>query len=327
VPLSSSSIVRLSPTATLRHPVAGEVEIARGEVAFRAPSSIRDLFLSFDEPRAIGDVYAELETDLDVDEFVAFIATWVERDILVEDVPAATGLALEHVLTDQALQQLAPGTPLGRALSTGSLCVVCDAFRPDFADELTACLESCDTWKSDEKYEPFHAYNHHNLYEAAALPAPLKRCARIFDDARTKALVTRAAGIDCTAEASISASRYLPGDYCVPHSDAGHQRTVAFIWHLSRGWDPRWGGHLVWCTPITSLAPTYNTLYLFRVGPESYHFVTPVARNAVGKRLTINGWWRTDGESAAAQNNSDEVTRRWASREPRELVVGIYAVG
>jgi Rps23 Pro-64 3,4-dihydroxylase Tpa1-like proline 4-hydroxylase len=93
-----------------------------------------------------------------------------------------------------------------------------------------------------------------------------------------------------------SASWYLPGDHSLPHTDAvthadGEQRQVAFVWHLARGWRSEWGGALFWCPGNVYLAPTFNTLVLFTVGPNSYHFVSQVSPYAQGKRLAINGWW------------------------------------
>jgi hypothetical protein len=50
-------------------------------------------------------------------------------------------------------------------------------------------------------------------------------------------------------------------------------------------------GAFYWCPKASYMAPAFNTLYLFHVGPESTHFVTQVSPYAQGKRLTINGWW------------------------------------
>ena len=76
----------------------------------------------------------------------------------------------------------------------------------------------------------------------------------------------------------MSASWYRPGDYSSPHSDVGHGRRIAFIWHLTESWDERDGGDLVWCSPYARFAPTPNTLYLFEVSDDSMHFVQPVYR-------------------------------------------------
>jgi hypothetical protein len=37
--------------------------------------------------------------------------------------------------------------------------------------------------------------------------------------------------------------------------------------------------------------PQFNVLMIFNVTPSSLHLVCPVASTAVGKRLTLNGFW------------------------------------
>ena len=40
--------------------------------------------------------------------------------------------------------------------------------------------------------------------------------------------------------------RYQSGDHSLPHTDWVGQRTVSYVWHLSKGWRPEWGGALYW---------------------------------------------------------------------------------
>jgi len=110
----------------------------------------------------------------------------------------------------------------------------------------------------------------------------------------------RISGRACPGNLAFSASWYLPGDHSLPHTDAiahaaEHNRQVAFVWHLSRDWRSEWGGALFWCPTSLYLAPEFNTLVLFNVGPDTHHFVTTVSPYAQGKRLTINGWWTGPG--------------------------------
>ena len=84
---------------------------------------------------------------------------------------------------------------------------------------------------------------------------------------------------------------YLPGDHSLPHRDFGGNRSVAFVWHLTRQWQSEWGGHLYWCPSGTSIAPLFNCLILFNVAASSLHLVTAVSPYARGKRLAVSGWW------------------------------------
>ena len=36
------------------------------------------------------------------------------------------------------------------------------------------------------------------------------------------------------------------GATALPHTGWGGQRTVAYVWHLSKAWRPEWGGALYW---------------------------------------------------------------------------------
>ena len=76
---------------------------------------------------------------------------------------------------------------------------------------------------------------------------------------------------------------------------------MAFVWHLTKDWDPKWGGDLYWCRAHHFVTPSFNTLALFTVGPDSAHFVTHVAPGARSKRLAINGWWTGRKQVAAGR--------------------------
>merc|ERR1712224_808711 len=79
----------------------------------------------------------------------------------------------------------------------------------------------------------------------------------------------------------------------------GGQRTVAYVWHLSKSWKPDYGGALYWCKHhhhVATHPASFNTLVLFRVTTSSSHFVTAVSPRHKGKRLTFNGWWQSAWE-------------------------------
>jgi len=82
----------------------------------------------------------------------------------------------------------------------------------------------------------------------------------------------------------------------LPHTDWVGQRTVAYVWHLSKNWKPEWGGALYWAQndhAVATFPASFNTLVLFSVTTRSAHFVTTVSPNHKGKRLTFNGWWQS----------------------------------
>ena len=104
------------------------------------------------------------------------------------------------------------------------------------------------------------------------------------------------------------------------------QRTVAYVWHLSKGWQPEWGGGLYWADNAQNqriYPASFNTLVLFLVTPSSSHFVTPVSRHAAGQRLAFNGWW----QSSYLPASLDEDRLEWmlSSREGRRSLTGAQA--
>jgi Rps23 Pro-64 3,4-dihydroxylase Tpa1-like proline 4-hydroxylase len=145
-----------------------------------------------------------------------------------------------------------------------------------------------------ESYSGEFQYRHHNLYRAAEYPDALLHCRELFDAPEAKLWASSIVGSICD-KTIFSASLYLSGDYSLPHDDCVQSqsgcRKVAFIWHLTKGWDARWGGALYWSPTRDYIQPSFNTLYIFRVSAQSVHLVTQVNRKAKAKRLTINGWW------------------------------------
>lgn len=207
---------------------------------------------------------------------------------------------------------------IGAALRQSNLVVIRNAVREAFAERVWQALDGCDTWRPYEGADEDFHYRHHNLYEPDRFPPVLHECRLFFESELTKRLVAGLSGRDCSGPLQFSASWYMPGDYSLPHDDGVeardgvNRRQVAFIWHLTRDWDRRWGGHLYWGPSQEMLVPSFNCLFLFAIGPGQRHFVAPVAANAVGKRLTINGWWtgpeRYSGSPAARERAPLEIS-------------------
>jgi hypothetical protein len=86
----------------------------------------------------------------------------------------------------------------------------------------------------------------------------------------------------------------------MPHTDrAGsskgekEKRRIAYILHLTKAWNPKFGGDMVWMNPAYHIHPSWNAMTFFAVSESSWHFVSPVAAicpSAV-KRLAFSGWW------------------------------------
>lgn len=207
-------------------------------------------------------------------------------------------------------------------LRTGGLVLIRDALQEAVALKMFACLDQYSDWKVYESYKTEFHYHHHNIYEGQPHPADLIWCRNIFASEPTKSLIQSLSQRDCSGDTVLSASLYLPGDHSLPHNDLlanqNALRQVAFIWHLTREWQPTWGGDLFWCPTNRYLTPSFNTLILFNVTPDSFHHVTQVSPYATSKRLAISGWWTgpsKDGEDWAA-----DLAGRTYEAQPLELI-------
>lgn len=157
-------------------------------------------------------------------------------------------------------------------LRNGGLVLIRDALQEAVAMRVFACLDQFSDWKVYEDNKTAFHYHHHNIYEG--YPPDLEWCRGIFASEETKSLIQTLSQRDCSGDTVFSASWYLPGDHSLPHNDfVGNQsaiRQVAFIWHLTRDWQPHWGGDLFWSPTNRYLTPSFNSLILFNVtaGPS-----------------------------------------------------------
>jgi hypothetical protein len=212
---------------------------------------------------------------------------------------------------------------LGEGLRAGHACVVRDAFRPELAERVHAALEACDAWQVVEQFaRPFQNFRHCLLLDRAHFTAPLIECEQLIGGEPTRRFMSELSGIDCMGEPEINVSYYRPGDYQLPHADAGDGRNLSFVWNLSRAWQREWGGHFYWCSPPTNIVPAFNTLVLFRVTTASYHFVCPVSPLARAKRLAVSGWWKGAGAVPVHPTGTD-----WYRGPLEPIGDGVYRIG
>jgi Rps23 Pro-64 3,4-dihydroxylase Tpa1-like proline 4-hydroxylase len=253
-------------------------------------------------------VFEELDSDLTFDQFRAVFERFVKIGVL-SPIPDEDALAkrLRAVWRRDVFEDPKSLRYAKQALRSGRLVVVQNAFAPSYAEEIHAELVASCAWHPFEdvrKSRDFH-FRHHNIYgEMGAFPPVLAECRRLFDSARMKGLMGDLTGANTNGEATLAASHYMPGDYSLPHNDATGNRTVAYVWHLTKEWERSWGGHFYWCRTGSYFAPSFNTLLIFKVHKHSDHFVCPVSPYATGKRLTVNGWWTHDEERAPASKKA-----------------------
>mmetsp|Transcript_39548 Transcript_39548/g.86800 ORF Transcript_39548/g.86800 Transcript_39548/m.86800 type:complete len:394 (-) Transcript_39548:83-1264(-) len=214
------------------------------------------------------------------------------------------GTSIRDVLNPHLFDDPSTLDGIRKRIRAGEICVIRNAFIPDFAEAMYTELDDTDTWSRNEDYfEDGYGYRHNNVYSKADFSPLFLQANAMFETNATKAFMSDLTGRDCTGESVGAPSYYEAGDHSLPHTDHIGQRSVAYIWHLSKDWRPEYGGGLYWAPePLANayLHASFNTLVLFSVTPYSSHFVTTVSPRARGKRLAYNGWWHSSWVPKAA---------------------------
>ena len=271
---------------------SGELVLSSPAARVALPANWLPCLTPFAVGRRLADAYTQFGKDLgiaSVEEYSEMLAPLFKRGLLVpvpvEDL--SQPFLLDHMAGD--LRNEGAWTDIGKQLQSDHCVIVRDAFTTEFANATHALLDRHADWQHVEGHRaPHFGYEYYNSGEGGPLVA---ECERIFDSARTKSFMERVSGRSCGGAASISASYFMPGSYQLPHRDANDDRSVAFVWHLARDWNPSWGGAFYWIPTATYVTASFNTLILFNVTKTSNHFVTTVNQRSQSKRLAVNGWW------------------------------------
>lgn len=105
-------------------------------------------------------------------------------------------------------------------------------------------------------------------------------------------------GVKAITKADAHATLYGPGDFLTRHLDYGEdlERRAAYVLGLTRGWQPDWGGLLLFLNEKQDVSegylPRFNVLTIFDV--KYLHTVTQVSSFAGGVRTSLTGWFRDD---------------------------------
>jgi len=151
---------------------------------------------------------------------------------------------LEHYLNPAHFADPATMEDITRRLQAGDLVVIKDAFRPEFAEMVfTELSASSVAWELNEAYFPDgYAHLHNNVFERSSWSARLNSTLDMFAAKASRAFISKLTGRDCTGDTTGAPSWYDTGHHSLPHTDWVGQRTVAYVWHLSKNWKPEWGG-------------------------------------------------------------------------------------
>ena len=126
---------------------------------------------------------------------------------------------------------------------------------------------------------------------------PLSDFARLMSGEPMLAMLRAVTGDDDLSFSDGQATAYGPGDFLTCHDDdvPGKGRRAAYVFGMTPGWKPEWGGLLLFHDDrdltVMGQVPGFNTLDLFAVPRR--HSVSIVTPAAAHRRFAITGWLRT----------------------------------
>lgn len=185
------------------------------------------------------------------------------------------------------------------------VAVIENALENDIAEELFQQLLASDSWeqqgtdtiKSEEYREDFKYHRRSIDMQNPAAPAVLKAFYDYLNSEEIRQMFSEISGRKCDSFRA-AATIFNKGDHISDHNDLfiydetpKYKRVLTFNYYLTKNWKAEWGGNLVWKKPHSVITPKFNTLVLFNVTTNSYHWVEPVLRDTENKRLSITGWY------------------------------------
>lgn len=173
-------------------------------------------------------------------------------------------------------------------------------------------------YESYNRWYQFHfsaIYQHHANYDKNVL---LSEISDVMHLQEIRDWVQDISESEVNGSTLAGASHYKNGDYTMPHTDKAsgsggekEKRRIAYILHLTKEWNPKYGGDMVWMNPSYTVHPAFNCMTLFSISQSSWHFVSPVAQitPVKYKRLAFNGWWtsinRREADEIEAKKNDE----------------------
>lgn len=182
-----------------------------------------------------------------------------------------------------------------------------NALIPNVAEQLYTELMQARHWDHQSISDPGF------VYRRDAIVMGSKQATKMLDDLyaylsseRCLQWISEVSGRRCDSFQG-AAAIFKPGDQITRHNDkriltkddgTKAVRAVTFNYYLTKQWDARWGGRLIWDNPHTEIMPSFNTLVMFNVGQDTHHWVEPVRDGVEAKRLSITGWFMSSVPSS-----------------------------
>ena len=124
-------------------------------------------------------------------------------------------------------------------LRSGKPVIIQNAFLPEYAEAMYQDLLSAED--AFELHDYSHedddfSCHHYNIYDLQKYTRLMNATLELFNSTATKKFASELSGRRCGGDTWPAASWYKPGSHSLPHSDWADQRTVAYVWHLTKDW-------------------------------------------------------------------------------------------
>mmetsp|Transcript_25870 Transcript_25870/g.61490 ORF Transcript_25870/g.61490 Transcript_25870/m.61490 type:complete len:635 (+) Transcript_25870:384-2288(+) len=191
---------------------------------------------------------------------------------------------------------------ISQSLQSGNLVVLRRAFKESFAQYAWSAMNTNNTtWRMGGAFPSFVNKSSEELQSVYG----------VINHAKTAIFLESLSGRACSRPYT-EALFWGKGSHNNPHSDYGPskrkaQRSLGFLWYLTKDWYPGYGGSLVWHGAKKAreayVHPEWNTVFLFLPTiSSSVHTVTYVEERSNGKLQSIVTWCRADEKDSPVAN-------------------------
>lgn len=204
--------------------------------------------------------------------------------------------ALQPDVATNTLRSLEQEIPWQMAyMEKGTTCAFSRAKRAGMSDEQWEGIQKKITALGANGFQ--FCYGHYSVsagnHEQCRADAYINQLAAYLASERFLEFGRTVTGLSEVTRCEVLAARYTGGDFLMMHDDFQKpERRAAFVFNLTEGWHPDWGGltHFVERdgTIAETYVPTYNSLLMFTV--PKLHIVSYVMPFAPRPRYTVTGW-------------------------------------
>ncbi len=197
-----------------------------------------------------------------------------------------------------------------KALTEDGIAVLDNALLSDKAETLYKELIASNVWhreqidRENQDGSRFIYKRNRIQFDSGAETNTLVELRNYFRSDTCLDWVTLMSGLSCF-DVEGSAASMGPGDFLGRHSDdvGGFGRVIAYILFLTKDWQDKWGGELVFEPKNAVIKPSFNKLVMFRVNKDSFHHVNTVSDDATAPRLNVVGWFNKNTQRAAGDSH------------------------